>query len=192
MIEAKFLESWGSDTTPAYAAWVSTGRDIDRSSEEALDLVERLAHDGHTSCFEHMGASFEIHVPIFIARQIMRHRIGFSYNELSGRYKDFRDQDCYLPELEDDNVKKFIAEHFDESIKKYESMRSAGVSREVARYVLPLNTMTRIRMTGNLRAWSHFVKLRDSSHAQYEIRILAQKIKAKLRELWPVSSGALL
>jgi len=191
MIKATLLNSMGSDLDPAYAAWVSTGRDIDRTEQDAIELIARLAKEGHHSCFEHLVASFMIECPIFIARQIMRHRT-FSYNELSGRYKSFSSATCYVPELEDEAVKNFIQEHFDLSIKKYKSMREAGVSKEVARYVLPLNTMTRFQMTGNLRNWIHFLKLRMDSHAQYEVRMVAKQIHAQLLELWPISVDKLL
>lgn len=189
MIKANLLQHIGTDTEAAYSAWVSTARDIDRTEKDAIDLVNRLADDEHTSCFEHQVATFELHVPIFIARQIMRHRI-FSYNELSGRYKDMRSQDIYVSEIS--NHKEKLIKHYEQCKKLYTELRKSGESREIARQVLPLSLMTRIKMTGNLRSWSHFIKLRDSEHAQFEIRLLAKDIRKQLEQIWPISCDALM
>ena len=82
-----FIESWGSDLSVVNAARVS----FDKHSSELLPKDEKLIHylakHKHTSCFEHMGATLKLKVPIFIARQIQRHRT-FSYNEISRRYVD--------------------------------------------------------------------------------------------------------
>lgn len=79
-----------------------------------------------------------------------------------------------------------------EILHLYEDMVSAGICREQARAVLPQSLITRFYMGGNLRNWAHFVKLRKDSHAQAEVRVIAERIEKKLRELWPNSVGALL
>ena len=182
-LEVKLIDSMGSDDSPAFSAWVSTARDRDRSEEDISSLIERLSRDGHLGCFEHQAATFEIHCPIFVARQIQRHRT-FSYNELSGRYKDFREQPVYLPkDMEESGVARDAVQS---AITSYAKLRELGYSRENARIILPLGTMTRFRMTGNLRNWSHFLSLRMSEHAQDETRLMAELIYNRLQSLWPV------
>jgi len=192
VITAKLINHMGKDDTPAWSAWVSTGKDeLPRTEEQVVNLIERLAKDKHFGCFEHNTASFEIECPIFIARQIMRHRT-FSYNELSGRYKDFSDRDIYLsPEL--GPLDKKMIEGFNKRIRiMYINLRNSGYSKEVARLVLPLSTMTKFKMTGNLRNWAHFINLRLDPHAQEEVRIIARQVKEELETLWPVSTKNLL
>lgn len=191
MIKAILIDHMGIDTDPAYRAWVSTGKDIDRTEEDAVALIERLANDGHLGCFEHLVASFEIHCPIFIARQIMRHRT-FSFNELSGRYKDFSDSAAYIPDYVEKDIARLMEEIWEKSIDTYKLMRMSGVKKEVARMVLPLNTMTRFVMTGNLRNWAHFIKLREDPHAQHEVQIIAKAIKNWLLHIWPISVQAVM
>ncbi len=74
----------------------------------------------------------------------------------------------------------------------YTDLIIGGVCREQARAVLPQSLLTRFYMGGNLRNWAHFIELRKDEHAQYEVRVIAEKIEAKLRELWPKSVEALL
>lgn len=89
-MKVDFIEKWGTDKTVARAARVSFNSD-DLSTDELSAKDERLIHylakNKHTSCFEHMGATLKLKVPIFIARQIQRHR-AFAYNEISRRYVD--------------------------------------------------------------------------------------------------------
>jgi thymidylate synthase (FAD) len=73
----------------------------------------------------------------------------------------------------------------------YNKLLEAGVARETARMVLPLATTTKIHMTGSIRSWIHFLELRDDSHAQKEIQLVAQEIKKHFRKQFPIISGAL-
>ena len=89
-MKVDFIEKWGTDKTVARAARVSFNSDdlsTDELSAKDEKLIHYLAKNKHTSCFEHMGATLKLKVPIFIARQIQRHRT-FSYNEISRRYVD--------------------------------------------------------------------------------------------------------
>lgn len=74
----------------------------------------------------------------------------------------------------------------------YEDYLESGVCREQARAVLPQSLLTRFYMGGVLRNWVHFIRLRKDSHAQYEVRVIAEKIERELRKLWPMSMKALL
>ena len=170
-------------------------------------LINFLAREGHTSTFEHMGATLRLKVPIFIARQIQRHRT-FSYNEVSRRYVD-DEPEFFIPDMRAraENVKQGSSDELvpDEqdlmseyisacagSLSVYELLLGAGVAPEVARSVLPQNMYTSFYMSGNLRAWSHFLSLRLDSHAQKEVRDIAQQIESILQPLFPVSMEALM
>lgn len=89
------------------------------------------------------------------------------------------------------SAKKAISKHLESSLQLYNQLVSAGVATEVARMVLPLNTTTHIYMTGSIRSWIHFLDLRDDSHAQKEVRIIAQMIKNIFIEQFPIISNAL-
>jgi len=171
-------------------------------------LIKYLADHKHTSCFEHQAATLRLKVPIFVARQIQRHRT-FSYNEVSRRYvKD--ELEFYWPDKwrkAADNVKQGSsdetvdrADHIQYCVEKtiegslitYQQLLDGGVAPEQARMILPQNLMTTFYMSGNLRNWAHFLELRLDSHSQKEIRDVAQLVENILRPLWPVSMGALL
>ena len=179
-------------------------------------LIHFLAREGHTSTFEHMGATLRLKVPIFIARQIQRHRT-FSYNEVSRRYVDdapeFFWPDKWRKRAENvkqgssdeevvtgwwraaDNsypVQERVEEHLATTVELYEDMLKAGVAPEQARMILPQNMYTSFYMSGNLRAWGHFLSLRLDSHAQQEVRDIAQQIESILQPLFPVSMEALM
>lgn len=85
-MHVELIDSMGSDNSVCQAARVSTGNDV-AGYKESKGLLNYLWREGHTSPFEHVTATFRVEVPIFIARQIMRHRT-FSYNEISGRYSE--------------------------------------------------------------------------------------------------------
>jgi thymidylate synthase (FAD) len=188
-ITAKLRDYMGEDSTPALSAWVSTGKDDEYAAlhgDRIPELTERLLNDKHFGCFEHNVASFHIAAPVFIARQFMRHRT-FSYNEVSGRYKDLRDQPVYLHKSLADNGE--VVGIFHRSFQVYRQLREVGFEREVARQVLSgFAMMTTFIVTGNLRSWAHFVQLRADSHAQEEIQHLAKQIRSTLTDLWPMSS----
>ena len=161
-----------------------------------------------------MGATLRLKVPIFIARQIQRHRT-FSYNEISRRYVD-NPPEFFWPEKwrkRADNVKQGSSDEVMETMKTsegyettpsfmasaavahaqfgYEQLLQAGVAPELARMILPQNMYTEFYMTGNLRAWDHFLKLRLDGHAQLEVQQIAQQVQDILIPLWPVSMEAL-
>lgn len=192
------------------------GYPVKHLADKDRKLVNFLAREGHTSTFEHMGATLRLKVPIFIARQIQRHRT-FSYNEISRRYVD-TEPEFYWPDKwrkRADNVKQGSSDEelpfaMDEVgmtlagediylgdleyivTSLYQSALSMGMAPEQARMILPQNMYTSFYMSGNLRAWSHFLKLRLDSHAQKEVRDIAQQIESILQPLFPVSMEALM
>ena len=219
-MQVDYVQHWGDDLLVANAARVS----FDKKSEWDLQLVPKmsgmvveehlnpkdeklihyLARARHTSCFEHMGATLKLKVPIFIARQIQRHRT-FSYNEISRRYVDSPPEFFYPDTLRAraDNVKQGSSEeaanttvelawYVGVAVGAYEKMLEDGVAPEQARMILPQNMYTEFYMSGSLRNFSHFLKLRLHEHAQVEAQQVAQMILEILKPLFPVSMEALM
>jgi len=204
---AKLIDFMGSDKRVVDAARVSFLKD-DHAESKLTDrdkkLIKFLAAHNHTSPFEHCLATFVLKVPLFVRSQIMRHRT-FSYNEVSRRYTseqiDFWKPDTMRGQAKDnlqcsdgvvesseaDSIFKIATEF---SFASYQQLIEAGVSREIARGVLPQSTYTTFYMTGNLHNWIKFIKLRDHEHAQPETRDIAQQIKRALEVCFPNSMQA--
>tara|TARA_B110000211_G_scaffold43984_1_gene46298 strand:- start:1586 stop:2248 length:663 start_codon:yes stop_codon:yes gene_type:complete len=182
-------------------------------------LLRYLVQHKHWSPFEHGHATFEIETSKAIGIQLIRHR-SFAFQEFSQRYQDVNHLGDIFEPLElraqcEDNrqssteiinpslyrnfntgLKSYTAQqvinnHFEDAHTLYNDLLEAGVAREQARMVLPLNTTTKIHMTGSIRSWIHFLELRDDGHAQKEIQLVAQEIKRIFINKFPIISKAL-
>jgi len=190
----------GSDQMFLAAARVSTStHEATTTKERDLKLARFLLKNGHTSPFEHAFITYRIEAPIFAARQIMRHRT-FSYNEISRRYTE-KNLDFYIPQALyaqdekrlqcstdqalDQDLLRTVKLSTQGALSAYDQLLQAGVSREQARFVLPMNTLTTFYMSGNFFNWTKFLKLRCDSHTQYETRLIAGAIKESLSTLYP-------
>lgn len=201
------IEARGSDQFIAETARTSTDTNADVTANQRL--VSRLIRDEHTSPVEFASVVLQIKCPIFIARQWMRHRSG-TFNEFSGRYSEFPEE-FYVPELSRIQAqstfnKQGSAEqlpHRDaviaasaietastQAYKVYRSLLDQGLTRELARSVLPVNFYTVFRWNVNLHNLFHFLRLREDPHAQYEIRVYAEAIHGMLKEAYPVATTA--
>lgn len=199
-----YIDHMGNDARAAHAARAS----FNRANTEATELTARdeklisfLANHKHTSPFEHSAFSVAIACPLAIRSQIMRHRT-FSFNEVSRRYtsekieffevQSFKKQaeknlQC-SSEVDVENVEQARAEllkAYDHAFETYQKLLDMGVSREKARFVLPMGMMTSFWMTGNLLNWLKFLSLRLDPHAQEECREVAVVCKALLAEHFP-------
>lgn len=196
------------DVDPANAARFSfDGADADdRTREEDLKLASYLMKNDHTTPFEMITIWLEMQMPIFVARQFVRHRT-VSINEVSARYTKLPDR-FYIPDEETIGMKSasnkqgrdankfnpiagmFAAElivHCREAYELYEKYLEADIAPELARMCLPLNIYTKWLWKQDLHNMMHFLRLRDHSHAQYESRQYAKAIDELLREVLPHS-----
>lgn len=169
-------------------------------------LLKFLWTRDHHSVFEMAGAVFEIQAPIFVTRQIFRHR-SLSVNELSARYTEMPDL-FYLPDptrlrtggqgignkqssgtpMNEKMVADFRSVCETMSLNAFENYRwlmELGFSRELARIVLPVNAYTRFRASANLRMWLHFLGLRIGDGVQWETQEYAEAVKALLTVKFP-------
>jgi thymidylate synthase (FAD) len=222
MIKATYIDSMGSDLSVVNAARVSFGKkssavewgwiDIeDRSgelvailNEQDTKLVHYLAKHKHMSPFGHAFASFHVKAPIFVARQLVKHKF-LRWNEVSRRYVT-SEPEFYVPEVwrgrsedkkqgSDGVVESFNTREIGgwnaDSIRYYQFLINDGVAPEQARMVLPQSTLTEWYWSGSLDAFADMCRLRCKEDTQYETRLVADQISVIMKDLFPVSWDAL-
>jgi thymidylate synthase (FAD) len=194
----------GTDLTVVNAARVSFNKQHDVYKEQEDNrLIHYLAKHEHMSPFGHCFASFHVKAPVFVARQLVKHKF-LRWNEISRRYVD-SEPEFYVPDVwrgrsEDKKqgssgkitVSSDLARNMAESAKKdYEYLLDLGICPEQARMVLPQSMMTEWYWSGSLDAFSDMCLLRCSSDTQIETQEVANQISMKMHELFPVSWMAL-
>lgn len=218
-IKATLIDSMGSDLSVVNAARVSFGKKS--RFEEALEgrvlsgkdvkLIKYLAEHKHFSPFGHAFASFHVKAPIFVARQLVKHKF-LRWNEISRRYVDdtpeFYMPDVWRGKAEDKkqgssgvvDINDFVfnvdpewgRDYKEGCLDVYMALLKEGVAPEMARMVLPQSTMTEWYWSGSLDAFADMAKLRCKEDTQYETRLVADQISEKMKQLFPVSWDALV
>ena len=224
MIKATYIDHMGSDLSVVNAARVSFGKksqfkitttdEVDDSGihfghmhfdlyDKDKRLIQYLAKHKHISPFGHAFASFHIKAPIFVARQLVKHKF-LRWNEISRRYVD-DEPEFYVPDVwrgrsadkkqGSDGTVEF-EDHYEEemSLDKsyYNYLLDWGVAPEQARMVLPQSTMTEWYWSGSLDAFADMCNLRCKPDTQYETRLVANQISEEMAKLFPVSWSALM
>ena len=220
-VTVELVRASASDGDVLFAARVSTKgeqslADVNADPERSKGLLNYLMRDRHGSPFEHNSMTFFVQAPIFVFREMMRHRIA-SYNEESGRYRQLEPV-FYVPGPQRKLVQEGKPGHYEfvdgtpeqhklvtEATKRaceqayaaYLEMLQAGVAREVARGVLPVATYSSAYVTMNARSLMHFLSLRtkrdDSrfpSFPQREIEMVAERMEAEWAQLMPLTHAA--
>lgn len=217
-LTAKLIQSVGDDSSVVWAAKVSTDSDLVPASEAGTKgLINYLMKHSHGSPFEHNSMTFRIEAPIPVAREHMRHRVGWSYNEVSGRYTKFEPK-FYVNSENRPLVQSGTSAHPDLSrpggqlqhlingeitagalsdFARYERMIALGAANEVARTVLPVGIYTTYYVTCNARSLMAFLKLRvDSGDNTYEtkplweIQQIADQMESQFKAIFPVTHAA--
>ena len=207
----RVIDYMGNDAAIVQMARVSYGDGTETPSDDE-QLIRYLMRHAHTSPFEGCEIKLHVKMPIFIARQWMRHRMA-NINEYSGRYSVIKNE-FYLPPADrlgpqsktnkqgtsdagyDDKVKDFILRVLgatsSEAFEGYESLiaKDIDLSRELARIGLPLNTYTEFYWKIDLHNLFHFLKLRSDPHAQQEIRVYAEAIESIVAKWVPFAYQA--
>ncbi|MFI0553393.1 FAD-dependent thymidylate synthase [Streptomyces scabiei] len=211
-----------ADVDVTDAARVSTrGEEIleafERDPEQDKGLIHFLMRDRHGSPFEHTSFTFFVQAPIFVAREHFRHRAGWSYNEESGRYKELKPI-FYLPDEKRNLVQVGKAGQYrfepgtqeqsrlvswgirsvsQLSYRVYRILLKAGIAREVARMVIPVNLYSSFYATCNARSLMHFLSLRTKredatfpSFPQREIEMVAEQMEDALARHMPETYAA--
>ena len=207
----RLVDYFGGDQRIVQAARVSYGEGTKTVSKDA-GLIDYLLRHQHTSPFEQVVMTFHVKMPIFVARQWVRHRTG-RMNEVSGRYSIMKDE-FYVP-AEDkvapqstNNKQGRSNEAFDKetadkiiaqleagqknAYENYSELIDSGLAREVARINLPLSLYTEFYWEMDLHNLFHFLKLRLDSHAQYEIRAYAEVILEICKKVAPMATNSFI
>jgi len=204
----RLVEVFGDDFSAVQAARVSYGKGF-TTPERDKRLIYYLMEHGHHSPFEHIVLKFHLKLPIFVMRQLVRHRIA-SINERSGRYTEFK-EDWYIPErirtpdsqnkqgsvasndvkLNNDAI-DLIEESIENSFAAYNKLLGMGIARELARIVLPTAMYTECYWTINARSLMNFLSLRADSHAQWEMQQYALTIAKIFKKCCPLTYKAFL
>ena len=202
----RLVDSMGGDDAIVQAARVSYGQGTSKVSQDR-GLIRYLMRHRHSTPFEMVEFKFHCKMPIFVARQWVRHRTA-NINEYSLRYSEARDE-FYHPDPEQiqfqsalnkqgrsgvvpDELKQKVLDYFKEiserSFSMYQELNEAGIARELARSILPVNIYTEWYWKNDLHNLLHFIGLRSDSHAQYEIRVfsdaMASSVKLKAPYAW--------
>lgn len=221
-VVVELVKEVAEDADVVMAARVSTGGRQDllgiRQHEgKTAGLINYLMRDRHGSPFEHNSMTFFVQAPIFVFREFHRHRVGWSYNEESGRYKALAGT-FYLPgrdrPLQQEGkpgayqyvagtpeqyrvMEAELMASYLQGWQSYQRMLSAGVAREVARLSLPVGVLSSMYATCNARSLMHFLSLRTKhenavvpSFPQREIEMVAEKMEAEWARLMPLTYKA--
>jgi thymidylate synthase (FAD) len=201
MISATLLKYMGDDLDVVNAAKVSFAKESKEFNDNSDRLIKYLAKHKHMSPFGHCFARFHVKAPIFVARQLVKHKF-LRWNEVSRRYVD-DEPEFYTPDVWRGRSadKKQGSEGVVNDVKigditltakvLYNSLIDRGVCPEQARMVLPQSTMTEWWWSGSLDAFADMCNLRCTGDTQLETRLVANDICDKMRELFPVSWLAL-
>ena len=217
-MKAELLSVFGDDLMVVNTARVSMGKWHDEFDPETdTKLIRYLAKHGHWAPFSHPKAQFRMTLPIFIARQWEKHRIGcvrgydiYDHSEESRRYVDDTPQFWSPSEWRrrpDGSIKQgsgakagnwqaekaswFLDRAVRGAREAYETLLALGIAPEQARVVLPQSMYTSWIETGSLAYWARLCNLRLDAHAQQEIRELARQVAEQMAEKFPVSWAAL-
>jgi len=219
-VRVELVKSSASDDDVIWAARVSTLGEqaaIEVPEARRKGLIRYLMKNRHGSPFEHTSMTFRISGPIFAFREFHRHRVGWSYNEASGRYMELGPL-FYVPSSERNLIQEGKAGHYvfkpgslemhaevvkemDEAYRfaygKYVRLLDIGTAREIARAVLPVGLFSHMYATCNARSLMHFLGLRTISEGatfpsfpQREIEMIAEKMEIEWARHMPITYGA--
>jgi thymidylate synthase (FAD) len=221
-VTVELVKHTAGDSDVLWAARVSTAgeqslEELHKDPERSKGLINYLMRDRHGSPFEHNSMTFFISAPIFVFREFMRHRVGWSYNEESGRYRELQPV-FYVPAQDRKLVQegrpgkyvfidgspeqhKVVSEAMVDSYRRsyetYQEMLASGVAREVARAVLPVGLFSSMYATCNARSLMHFLGLRTQhelasvpSFPQREIEMVGEKMEQHWAKLMPLTYAA--
>jgi thymidylate synthase (FAD) len=203
----------GTDLSVANAARVSFGKrsEMDTSDvwgppklkDKDAKLIRYLAKHKHISPFGHCFASFHVKAPVFVARQLVKHKF-LRWNEISRRYVDHEPEFYWPTEWRGRSLDKkqgsagtvsidklSIKNDFDLGVDVYNRLLDDGVCPEQARMVLPQSMVTEWYWSGSLDAFADMCNLRCKPDTQYETQVVAGHIDTEMAKLFPVSWKAL-
>lgn len=182
----ELIGHYGSDLTHAQSAWTSTYRDLSDDKLQRVDkLLKDLASNGHHTPFEKSSLHFLVTVDQATHIHLLKHRIGVSINGESARYKELKEDRFYIPNdwkqfgLWYDRMLLFSKDandYYHNAIRDLTPILGRKRAKESARFFKTMNSQITMDVMFNWRSFYHFLKLRNSEHAQVEIRELAAEM----------------
>ena len=207
MIKVEMIDKMGTDLSIVNAARVSYAKVKNQFEDKDAKLISFLAKHGHWSPFAHASLSFRIRAQVFVARQLVKHQVGLSWNEVSRRYVSYEPKLYKIDEwrgkpvdskqgsagvIELDRTLKHVYETAMEQCKiLYNALIGKGVAPEQARAVLPQSMMTEWLWSGTLYAFARVCNLRCKPDVQKETRNVAEYIDSYCLYHFPISWDAL-
>jgi thymidylate synthase (FAD) len=184
MNEVKLIGFYGSDIVHALSAWTSTSRDLSPDKFERIPkLLEMLASEGHHTPFEKSSLHFLVTVDQATHIHLLKHRIGVSINGESARYKELKEDKFYIPEDWNKHWTKMLEQfttlsnaHYHACLEELTPILGRKRAKESARFFKTFNSQITMDLMFNWRSFAHFQELRNSEHAQVEVRELAQQM----------------
>ena len=197
------IDSMGTDLSVVNAARVSYAKTKEKFEDKDEKLIKYLAQHNHWSPFGHASLQFRIKAPVFVARQLVKHQVGLTWNEVSRRYVDYRPE-LFEPKawrgrpqnskqgsdgevVLDMNDKHRLKTTMEQCLIIYDSFIKMGVAPEQARMILPQSMMTEWYWSGTLYAFARVCNLRCAKDTQQETRDIANQISKMCEELFPIS-----
>ena len=181
--KVELLGYYGSDTTIACSAWTSTSRDLtDKKRERIQRLIEMLWINGHETPFEKGTVHFLVDTDIASHIHLLKHRIS-SLNAESARYKELKEDKYYIPEDWTEKWQDALRDYTDtgnqlyhQCLEELEPVLGRKRAKESARFFKTYNSQIQADVMFNMRSFANFIQLRNSEHAQKEIREIAQQM----------------
>ena len=182
--QVELLGWYGDDKVHAQSAWTSTSRDL---TEDKLNrvpyLLDMLASEGHHTPFEKSSLHFLVTVDQATHIHLLKHRIGVSINGESARYKELKEDNMYIPQDWPETLQQDLIEFSEEANEYYHKFLEILTpvlgrkrAKESARFFKTFNSQITMDLMFNFRSFAHFQALRNSEHAQLEVRELAQEM----------------
>jgi len=189
--KVELLGYYGTDLVHAQSAWTSTSRDLSEDKLERVDkLLEMLASEGHHTPFEKSSLHFLVTVDQATHIHLLKHRVGVSINGESARYKELKEDKTFIPDDWSEEWKHSLKEFSDLSNSMYHKALEVMTpllgrkrAKESARFFKTFNSQITMDVMFNWRSFAHFLKLRNSEHAQKEVRELAQQMLQLVKDI---------
>jgi len=203
-VDVELIDKMGSDLSVVNAARVSFAKIKEKFEDKDEKLIKYLAVHGHWSPFAHASLSFRIKAPVFVARQLVKHQVGLSWNEVSRRYVD-DEPHFYIPFMwrkrpaknikqgsSDEEIEYDITHLINVAKETYNDMLEEGIAPEMARMILPQCMMTEWIWSGSLYAFARVCNLRNKENAQVETRMVTHHISKHMKDHFPICVRYLL
>lgn len=187
----ELLGYYGSDVVHAQSAWTSTSRDLTEDKLNRVDkLLNMLASEGHHTPFEKSSLHFLVNVDQATHIHLLKHRIGVSINGESARYKELKEDKMMWPSDWSGEWKRKLTEYteegnrlYHESLEYFTPILGRKRAKESARFFKTFNSQISMDIMFNWRSFYHFQQLRNSEHAQKEVRELAEEMLNQVKNI---------